>query len=138
MGAVLPLPPAITLGNGNVKKDKGFVIDISVNEYTADLPDEFGLKLLSGGEMTKLFESEMQFHFTPYDVKIAESGINAVVEKVLDYGTEKFAVCKVGGVTVNVSAENVAEGDSVCLAPDYNKLSVYDTSAKFCLFNISV
>ncbi len=119
--------------NGKVKKDKGFVIDISVNEYTAELPDEFGIKLLSSGEMKKLFENEMQFHFTPYDVKIAESGINAVVEKVLDYGTEKFAVCKVGGVTVNVSAENVAEGDSVCLAPDYNKLSVYDTAREILL-----
>ena len=133
MGAVLPLPPAITLGNGKVKKDKGFVIDISVNEYTAELPDEFGIKLLSGGAMKKLIENEMQFHFTPYDVKIAESGIKAVVEKVLDYGTEKFAVCKVGGVTVNVSAENVAEGDSVCLAPDYNKLSVYDTAREILL-----
>lgn len=47
--------------------------------------------------------------------------------------TEKFAVCKVGGVTVNVSAENVAEGDSVCLAPDYNKLSVYDTAREILL-----
>lgn len=76
-------PPAITLGNGKIKKDKGFVIDISVNEYTAELPDEFGLKLLSGGEMKKLFKNEMQFHFTPYDVKIAGSGINAVVKRCL-------------------------------------------------------
>lgn len=119
--------------NGKVKKDKGFVMDISIAEYTAEIPDEFGIKLLSSGDMKKLFENEMQFHFSPYAVKIAESGLSAKVEKVLDYGGEKFAVCKVGESTVNVAADGVAEGDCIRLALDYGKLSVYDTVREILL-----
>ena len=122
-----------TDANGKIKKDKGFVIDISTADYTAELPDEFGIKLLSSGDMKQLFLNEMQFHFTPYSVKLAENGISARVDKVLDYGSERFAACTVGKDTVIVAAEGVNEGNSVHLQLDYNRLSVFDTVREILL-----
>ena len=69
----------------------------------------------------------MEFRFSPYAVSVSETGISAHVEKILDYGKEKFAVCTVDGKTINVSADNVKEGDDICLALDFNKLLVCDT-----------
>ena len=116
-----------TKENGKVVKEKGFVIDATIAGYTAEVPDEFGLKLLSSGDSRKIFENELEFRFSPYAVSVSETGISAHVEKILDYGKEKFAVCTVDGKTINVSADNVKEGDDICLALDFNKLLVCDT-----------
>ena len=116
-----------TKENGKIVKEKGFVIDATIAGYTAEVPDEFGLKLLSSGDSRKIFENEMEFRFSPYAVSVSETGISAHVEKILDYGKEKFAVCTVDGKTINVSADNVKEGDDICLALDFNKLLVCDT-----------
>ena len=116
-----------TKENGKIVKEKGFVIDATIAGYTAEVPDELGLKLLSSGDSRKIFENEMEFRFSPYAVSVSETGISAHVEKILDYGKEKFAVCTVDGKTINVSADNVKEGDDICLALDFNKLLVCDT-----------
>jgi hypothetical protein len=104
----------------------GIAIDISIGEYTFTCPDALGTKLLGGGFGKKLFETDLQFHFTPYDVRVAESGIPATVQQILDYGTEKFAKCAVNGAEVIVCAPELTEGSNVFLQLDAEKLTVFD------------
>ena len=60
------------------------------------------------------------------DLKVSDSGIKATVGKVLDYGTEKFAECKIGENTVFVRCENDLSGD-ICLQPDFEKIGIVET-----------
>lgn len=146
-----------TTESGKSVKEKGFVIDFDIAGYAKEIPDETGRTLLASGNGKHLFDKKMQFHFSPYDVTISDRGIAAHIEKTLDYGTEKFAVCtvyqpathaeskgkskaspavtvKTKKVTVIVAIfDDVAAGKNVYLEPDIGKLSIVDTEREIKL-----
>ncbi len=113
---------------------KGIEIDIKIAEYAITCPDELGLKLLGSGAGKKLFDTQMEFRFTPYGAKIADSGISAKVEKILDYGEEKFATCRIGDSVVTVvAADSVNADDNVFIQINPEQLAVYDAAREIKL-----
>ena len=75
----------------------------------------------------KVFDISLDCDFDIYNVKIAEEGVAAVVERVLDYGREKIAVCKVGDKTVNVYLRGeVRVGENVRLALNIPALGIVE------------
>lgn len=112
---------------GKIKKvnDLAFTLDVAGASF--DCSRALALRLVNGGGQD-IFNKDLEFKFSPYDVVIAEQGIEAAVEKVVDYGIEAFAVCKVGDKTVNVSVPNDFAEQSVRLALDGEKLAIIETA----------
>lgn len=57
----------------------------------------------------KVFNVNLKYDFTPYDVVFSNDGIPATIGEILDYGQEKFAVCKL---------QNGTEKDVIVLVDD--------------------
>ena len=77
----------------------------------------------------KCFDIKLEYDFTPYSVKIAEDGFEATVESIVDYGVEKFAVCKAGDKTVNVylnKGDAPAVGEKVKLSVDLTETGIVE------------
>ena len=71
----------------------------------------------------KAFTEELRYECGPYDMKLADSGISGEVERIADYGKEKFAVVKIGGETAYIRVDDKCEG-IVHLVPDIDKLAI--------------
>lgn len=112
---------------GKMKKvnDLAFTLDAAGASF--DCSRALALRLVNGGGQD-IFNKDLEFKFSPYDVTVAEQGIEAVVESVVDYGVETFAVCKVGETTVNVSVPRDFAEQSVKLALDIDKLAIIETA----------
>ena len=76
----------------------------------------------------KCFDIKLEYDFTPYSVKIADDGFEATVEKIVDYGVEKFAVCNAAGKTVNVylNGDAPAVGSKVKLSVDLTETGIVE------------
>ena len=112
---------------GKMKKvnDLAFTLDAAGASF--ECSRALALRLVNGGGQD-IFNKDLEFKFSPYDVTVAEQGIEAVVESVVDYGVETFAVCKVGETTVNVSVPRDFAEQSVKLALDIDKLAIIETA----------
>lgn len=108
-------------GGKPAKKQISFGLAIADAIYPA--PDGISSKLLSSLGVKKAFEKALRFECSPYDFHVSDSGITATVSEMLDYGTEKFAVCKVGEQNVLVAAEREYVG-TIHINPDLESLSV--------------
>lgn len=91
-----------------------------------DLPTESFAKTLESGGGIEVFNKEIAISFSPYQVKVADTGISAKVEKVLDYGNENFALCDVSGKKVYVSVEKGFDMTDVMLDIDTQNVSVVE------------
>lgn len=117
--------------NGKTKKINDFAFTLDVGGASFDCPRALAMRLVNGGGQN-VFEKALDFGFDVYQATVGEdSGICAVVSGILDYGTEKFAVCTVGESVVNVAvsaelAETLAEGATVNLVPEVEKLAIVE------------
>lgn len=112
---------------GKMKKVNDLAFTLDVGTASFDCSRALAMRLVNGGGQD-IFNKALEFKFSPYDVTIAEQGIEATVESVVDYGTEAFAVCKVGEAIVNVSVPNDFAEQSVKLALDVDKLAIIETA----------
>lgn len=111
---------------GKMKKVNDLSFSLDIAGATFECSRALAMRLVNGGGQD-IFNKDLEFKFSPYDVAAAESGIAAAVEKVVDYGKEKFAVCKVGEATVNVSVPQDFAEESVTLSLDVDKLAIIET-----------
>ena len=100
---------------------------MDVANATFDCSRTLALRLVNGGGQD-IFNKALEFKFSPYDVTLAEQGVEATVESVVDYGAETFAVCKVGDAVINVSVPKDFAEQSVKLALDVDKLAIIETA----------
>ena len=116
---------------------------LMVKEKTTKKTFNFGLKIddkvfytndyiqakLFNAAGRKVFETALEIDFNPYDVMIADDGVEATVKEIVDFGAEKFAVCTVKDKEVNVllRGEDVKPGANVKLAIDILKIGVVES-----------
>ncbi len=109
--------------DGKFKKKKVIKFFLEVEGYKLPCPDAAATKLITAMGVKKAFTEKLIYECCPYDLTFAEEGISAEVESALDYGKEKFAVCKIGEKTACVYIDGEVSGE-VKLLPDVDKLSV--------------
>ncbi|MCR5564995.1 MAG: sn-glycerol-3-phosphate ABC transporter ATP-binding protein UgpC [Gammaproteobacteria bacterium] len=93
--------------------------------YTSDFIDQKLFNALS----RKVFSTELECLFTPYDIKLSSDGIDAQVVEVLDYAKEKFAKVQVNEKEFIVflrDSDKVSVGDTVKLALDLCTLGIIE------------
>lgn len=112
---------------GKIKKVNDLAFSLDVAGASFECTRALAMRLVNGGGQD-VFNKELDFKFSPYDVTVAETGIAATVEKVVDYGTESFAVCKAGEVTLNVSVPQGFAEENVTLALDIDKLAIIEVA----------
>ena len=108
------------------KKNFNFGIEVAGKIFYCT---EYVQQKLFNAAGKKCFDIKLEYDFTPYAVKIADDGFDATVEKIVDYGKEKFAVCNAGGKTVNVylsEGENPVAGSKVKLSVDVTDLGIVE------------
>lgn len=109
--------------NGKTKRAKVIKFRLGIGDSKFDCPDDTSKKLIAAMGVKKAFTEELRYECGPYDVKFAEEGISAEVEKMVDYGKEKFAVIKVGEDVIYVRSDEELSGE-VHLIPDIDKLAI--------------
>ncbi|MBD5632348.1 MAG: ABC transporter ATP-binding protein, partial [Clostridia bacterium] len=78
----------------NGKKVNEIVFNLEVAGKSFDCPYDVAEKIINGGGL-KIFKTALGVRFAPDGVTLGEGGIPAHVERILDYGKEKFAECSV-------------------------------------------
>ena len=112
--------------NGKTKKKKVIEFKLGIADAKFIAPDAISQKLITAMTANMAFEKTLRYECSPYDITIDKDGtegITAEVMDIADYGTEAFAVCKVGDSTLYVKCDNVVSG-TVKLVPDLDKLSI--------------
>ena len=113
--------------NGKLKKKKVIKFLLDIAGCKMPCPDEIANKLITALGIKKAFVQTLNYEFDAYNLSfVQEGGISADVERVLDYGREKFAVCKIGENVVYVKCEDAVSGE-VRLLPDVKGLSIIET-----------
>jgi len=120
---------------GKMRKvsDLDFTLDIAGGVF--DCPHPLAMRLVNGGGQ-KVFDKELEFRFSVYRAKICEpnvAGIAAKVENILDYGKEKFAVCKVGENSVNIAVDDalaatLSSGKAISISLDATDLAIIEVA----------
>ena len=113
--------------DGKVKKVNELQFTLDIAGASVPCPRHIAMRLINGGGQ-HIFGKALEFQFTPYQVATDETGIAATVEKVVNYGTEKFAVCRVGDKIVNVAVGNNFNAEQVCLAVDVEQLAIIEVA----------
>lgn len=108
------------------KKKKSVKFTLQTMETQFDCSEAIGNRLVSGGGQN-VFNKELEFVFSPEQVKVAEEGIPATVDRVLDYGNEFFAECAVGDKKVYVAVEKGFTKTQVKLALDSESMAIFET-----------
>ena len=127
---ILPMP--LTNGlDGTFVADKGAnrgekIFSLLIDGVKFAAPEEVYSKMFAATTGRKVYNSQFRYEWSPYDIAVADSGLKAEVEKMLDYGKEKFAKCRVGDETLYVKADKDIEG-TVFLSPDAGKVSVIES-----------
>lgn len=110
---------------GKLKKVKDFEYSYIIDEHKFDCPYQAATRIVSGAGFD-VFNKELAISFSPYQAKVADTGIPAKVEKVLDYGKEYFALCNIGGKKVYVSVDNDFDQTDVLLDIDTQNVIVVE------------
>ena len=73
---------------------------------------------------------DIKFSISVDDIKLADSGVSGTVNKVLDYGANKYYVIDVNGeeVVIKNNDATINVGDNVYLELDASKIGVFDTN----------
>ncbi len=108
------------------KKKKVPYYYLLINGIKLKAPAEIYEKMFSATTGRKVYNSTYRYEWTPYDFTLSEGGIKAEVEKILDYGSEKFLKCNADGETLYVKTDKNLSG-TVYLIPDVSKVSVIET-----------
>lgn len=103
--------------NGKVKKKRVTEFSFGICGCSFFCGEAKAERIVSGGG-SRIFGKPLTFKISPYDIKIAEEGIEAEAESVLDYGKEKFVRCTVGENVIYVAADGEGQTGKVRLAPD--------------------
>lgn len=111
--------------NGKMKKVSDLEFFLTVDGAEFPCSRALALRLANGGGQD-IFNKDLELRFTPYQVTMGEAGIEAAVDKVVDYGAEHFAVCKVGDKTVNVLVDDKFAETSVRLVLDAEQLAIIE------------
>ncbi len=109
--------------DGKTKKVTRYYLEI--NGVKLEAPEAVYQKMFAATTGRKVYNSVYRYEWSPYDVALSDSGVEAQVVKVLDYGGEKFAQCSAGGATLYVKCEGAPQG-TVHIAPDPSKVSVIE------------
>ena len=117
---------------GKVKKVKDNKYSYLIEGRNFECPYQAAMRIVSGGG-TEVFNKEIAISFSPYQVKVADSGVPAKVEKVLDYGNENFALCDVSGKKVYVSVEKGFDKTDVMLDIDTQNVIVIEKAREIRL-----
>ena len=123
---VTPMP-AVNGVNGTFiaeKAEGGKVYSLLINGARFAAPAEIYEKMFAATTGRKVYNSCFRYEWSPYDIKIGDAGLEAVVEETLDYGREKFAVCKLGENTAYVYSKD-GETAGLKLMPAVDKLAIY-------------
>lgn len=96
-----------------------------IDGKTFDVPESVYMKLFAALPGRKVYNSEFDYEFTPYDLKISDEGADGLVEETIDYGTELFAKVKVGEFTLYVRVDSPVSG-AVKVAPDFSAASIVE------------
>lgn len=96
-----------------------------IDGKTFDVPESVYMKLFAALPGRKVYNSEFDYEFTPYDLKISDEGADGLVEGTIDYGTELFAKVKVGEFTLYVRVDSPVSG-AVKVAPDFSAVSIVE------------
>lgn len=96
-----------------------------IDGKTFDVPESVYMKLFAALPGRKVYNSEFDYEFTPYDLKISDEGADGLVEETIDYGTELFAKVKVGEFTLYVRVDSPVSG-AVKVAPDFSAVSIVE------------
>ena len=110
---------------GKVKKVNDLEFKLNVAGASFTCPRALALRLVNGGGQN-IFSKELEFQFSPYEITLGEEGIAAHVEQVLDYGTERFAVCRVGEALVNVAVDKKFDEEEVHIVLDPEQLAIIE------------
>lgn len=104
------------------------VFYISINGHYIKVPTDMTLKVVQALGVT-LFTSSFRYE-VPHDAyRIAEEGygFKGIVENILDYGTERFAVVQVVDQNIYVKIDqDVVAGDTIYLTVDINKIRIFE------------
>lgn len=96
-----------------------------IDGKTFEVPESVYMKLFAALPGRKVYNSEFDYEFTPYDLKISDEGADGLVEETIDYGTELFAKVKVGEFTLYVRVDSPVSG-AVKVAPDFSAVSIVE------------
>lgn len=99
---------------------------LMINGTKIEASPEVCEKMFAATTGRKVFNSVFRYEWSPYDIAVADSGIQAEVTEMLDYGAETFAKCAVGNETLYVKTEKQL-GGKIYLAPDAGKVSVIES-----------
>ncbi len=97
-----------------------------VHGAKVEAPPEVSKKMFAATSGRKVFNSKFRYEWTPYDFTVSDSGIEAEVQEILDYGAEQFAKCAAGEEILYVKCEGQLSG-KIHLMPDANKVSVIES-----------
>ena len=138
---VSAMPEKITLGgkllkekvkkeievNGKTKSKRMIEFSLGLEDAKFPASDYIAQKLVTAMGAVKAFEKPLRYECSPYDIEIVGEGegISAEVVGKANYGTEVFAICKIGENTLYVKCDNPVEGP-VKLVPDTQKLSIIE------------
>ncbi len=129
--------------NGKVKSVKDLKFHLDIAGHSFDCPETLAARIINGGG-NGIFNSPLDIRFNPYQVHIADDGIDAIVKDVVDYDNETFAVCTVCDEVpvanpekgapktemvervVNVAVEKGFDKTSVKLAPEIDSVAVIE------------
>ena len=115
-----------TGGDGKPEKKKVMHYYLVINGVKLEAPAEVYEKMFAATTGRKVYNSSFRYEWSPYDIKIADVGIDAQVVRMLDYGAESFAECRAGDETLYVKTDESLSG-SVRLAPDVSKVRVVES-----------
>ncbi len=106
-------------------KTSDWQYSLCVSETQLHCPSELGQRIVAGGGKS-ILSKELEVRFDPYVTIVPQGGITAVVLKTADYGTERFAVCRVGEETVNIAVPNDFEGTELHIELNPEQLAIIE------------
>ncbi len=112
--------------DGKTKNKKVAHYFLVVNGVKLEAPAEVYEKMFAATTGRKVYNSSFRYEWSPYDITPSDSGIDARVVRMLDYGAEMFAECKVGDETLYIKTDKPLDG-AIKLAPDVSKVSVIES-----------
>lgn len=127
-GTILKEKTTVTeTSNGREKQTKKWQHDVYIGGHRFPCTQRMTEEIFSHVS-EKICGCALSFRFPVSAAQIASDGMTATVEKILDYGNERYAVCEVGQTRVIVKTDAASAGDTVCIGVDVDALSVVEPS----------
>ena len=111
--------------NGKIKRKKAIRFGFDVAGKFFEASEDMSQKIFAALGIKKAFTTPLNLECGIYDLAISESGIPAKIEGYLDYGSEKFVKCSVGGSEVYVNTDGEISGE-IYLQPNFEKVGIVE------------